>query len=489
MLAASGLTALLLGLTLASRALAAPPQQEPPADEIVVTADDHGREIELGEGQLLVVRLQASPSTGYSWQVSEPGIEPILQQAGAAEFQPESELLGAPGIQILRFEGVRDGDSTLMLEYRRPWEAEAEPAGTFSLQVRAQGPFHGLRPSHTPTTLVETPVSLGDQSAADLPSTFNWCDLGGCTQVKDQGQCGSCWAFGTAGPLELNILIREGMPQDLSEQYLVSCNTEGWGCNGGLWAHDYHAWKVPPGEVGAGGVEESSFPYAAADEPCSPPHPHEYQIQTWTYVEGGQGVAPVVDIKRAINERGPVATAVCVNSAFQSYTGGVFDGPGCFLVNHAVVLVGWDDEQGDSGVWILRNSWGADWGEAGYMRIAYGVSNVGWGANYVTYVPSSCYALDTSVVPDGGGSITIEPPPNCQGDQYEPGTKVRLVAREASGWHFVNWSGAATGEGNVATVVVDSHKSATAHFQSDLCIPWLVLPLGLGICCVYKRRS
>lgn len=489
--AASGAVALAVGiaLALASTAIAAPPEQEPPAEEIVVTADDHGGEIELREGQLLVVRLQANPSTGYGWQVSEPAHEPILRQAGAGEFQPESELLGAPGIQILRFEGVREGDSTLILEYRRPWEPELEPSDSFRLQVRAQGPFGDPRPSETPGAPADTPASPDEQAAQDLPSSFNWCDLGGCTGVKDQGRCGSCWAFGTAGPLELNILIRQGVPEDLSEQYLVSCNTEGWGCNGGLWAHDYHAWKVPPGEDGAGGVREASSPYVARDGSCAPPHPHEYQIQTWSFVEHEQGIAPIVDIKRAIYEHGPVATAVCVNSPFQSYAGGVWDGPGCFLVNHAVVLVGWVDDQGDAGAWILRNSWGADWGEGGYMRIGYGVSNVGWGANYVTYVPSGCYALDTGVVPDGAGSITVDPPPNCPGDQYEPGTEVHLVARESSGWHFVNWSGAVTGEGNAATVMVDSHKSASAHFHADLCIPWLVLPLGLGICCAFWRRS
>ena len=122
------------------------------------------------------------------------------------------------------------------------------------------------------------------------------------------------------------------------------------------------------------------------------------------------------------------------------------------------------------------------------MHIAYGVSNVGYGANHVMYLPSRCYGLATGVVPDGVGSITLDPTPNCPGDQYEPGTEVHLVARESPGWHLVNWSGAATGEGNAVTIVVDSHKSATAHFQADLCVPWLVLPLGLGVCFVYRRR-
>ena len=66
-----------------------------------------------------------------------------------------------------------------------------------------------------------------------LPSSFNWCDLGACPPVRNQGGCGSCWAFGTVGPLESNILIHGGDAPDLSEQYLVSCNSDGWGCGGG----------------------------------------------------------------------------------------------------------------------------------------------------------------------------------------------------------------------------------------------------------------
>jgi putative hemolysin len=86
----------------------------------------------------------------------------------------------------------------------------------------------------------------------ELPSYLNWCDLGGCTSIKSQGSCGSCWAFGTVVPLESAILIKDGVEVDLSEQWLVSCNSDGWSCSGGWFAHNYHQWKTDPcGDSGA----------------------------------------------------------------------------------------------------------------------------------------------------------------------------------------------------------------------------------------------
>jgi inhibitor of cysteine peptidase len=482
---------LILGLALAlsSSAFAQPPPQGPP-EQIVVTAADDGGQIELDEGQVLVVRLLSNPSTGYGWQVAQPALGGVLRQADVVEFEPHSDLLGAPGTEILSFEGVTAGEVTLTLEYRRPWESRAEPAGTFHLQVRALGTFEGAPPSPTPSPTGKTSASGEEQGPTDLPPAFDWCERGGCTPVRDQGQCGSCWAFATVAPLELNVLIQGGTGEDLSEQYLVSCNTDGWGCNGGGFAHDYHAWKVPPGEEGAGALSEPAFPYVASDVPCAPPHAHLYQIESWQFVASEWSVPPVVDIKRAIYEHGPVAAAVCVNSAFQSYSGGVFEGPGCTVVNHAVALVGWDDSQGENGAWLLRNSWGPDWGEEGFMRIAYGVSNVGFGANYVQYAPSPCYSVATDVAPDGAGSISLDPPPGCAGDRYEPGTEIRLAALASPGWRFESWTGAVSGDLPSASLVVDSHKSVTAQFRPDLCTPWLLLPLGLAACWASKwRRS
>ncbi len=213
-------------------------------------------------------------------------------------------------------------------------------------------------------------------------ANWNWCNQGMCTPVRNQGSCGSCWAFGTVGILESNLLIHESASEDLSEQYLVSCNTDGWGCDGGWWAHDYHQWKFSAPETEAGAVPESEFPYTATDYPCGGPYSHPWKINSWGYVDPYQEIPSVDDIKQAIMDYGPVGVGICVGAAFQAYNGGIFDYNEPGDVNHAVILVGWIDADG---VWILRNSWGPGWGEDGYMRIKYGASQVGYAANYIMY--------------------------------------------------------------------------------------------------------
>jgi len=223
------------------------------------------------------------------------------------------------------------------------------------------------------------------ESTYDVPPSFDWRDLGGCTSVKDQDGCGSCWAFGTVGSLECNILIHDHKEVDLSEQWLVSCNQNGWSCNGGWWAHDYFQWKTDRFN-GTGAVLEEDFPYVARNVPCDGPYPHPYLIDSWRFIGFSQGVAPTEKIKQAIMTYGPVSVACAVTHAFGAYTGGVFneDDPQAGI-NHAVVLVGWDDNQGAEGVWFMRNSWGPGWGEDGYMRIEYGCCKIGFAACYVDY--------------------------------------------------------------------------------------------------------
>lgn len=233
---------------------------------------------------------------------------------------------------------------------------------------------------------------------ADLPEAFDWRALDGCTPVRNQRNCGSCWAFGSVGAIECNIKIRDSVTVDLSEQWLVSCNSDGWSCSGGWWAHKYYCWDSDQCYE-SGAVMEVDFPYAAANLPCNCPYPHSYRIASSYYIGSPYGVPSVDAMKQAILDHGPISVAVASSDAMHAYTGGVFSYYAAGDINHAVVLVGWDDSQGREGVWIMRNSWGSGWGEEGYMRIEYGASRIGYGAVYVNY--------------PGAVRITTESLPSC----------------------------------------------------------------------------
>jgi len=373
--------------------------------EIVVRQGDNGRRFEINEDQTLVISLPANPSTGYTWTPAG-GLLHALSQLGEAEFVPYSDQLGSSGVQVLRFKPLEAGDIALSLVYHRPWEKK-EPLRDFSVRISAVGDFvegpKGL--IDTPATADSKPSSDGPliddgtsteslESPAGLPSSLNWCSAGGCTGVKDQGSCGGCWAFSTAGVLESAVKIKDGVERDLSEQHLISCNTDGFGCGGGWWAFNYY---VDQGDADDGAVYEADFPYRASDVSCSPPYVHHETITSWNYAESS-----VAGIKQAIHDQGPIAVAVCVGDRFQNYTSGVMetdessDCPDNNPVNHGVILVGWDDSLGTSGAWRLKNSWGSGWGESGYMWIGYGVSRVGYGSAYVNYA-------------GGGGSTNTSP--------------------------------------------------------------------------------
>ncbi len=242
------------------------------------------------------------------------------------------------------------------------------------------------------------------QALLALPSSFDWREQGGLTPIKNQGSCGGCWSFGTVAPFEALIKLQTGQTVDLAEQYLINCNMEGWGCNGGWWAHDYHWFKAVSGEL-PGAVLEAAAPYKARDGICED-YAHPYQLTSWAYV-AGQPRPNVQAIKNAIFTYGPVAAAVYVGPKFQAYKSGIFNATESGKVNHAIVLVGWVDDLGpDNGYWILRNSWGTSWGEQGYMKIRYGVNDVGYSANYVR--------LDTTPTPtpNPDPAPTPDPTPN-----------------------------------------------------------------------------
>jgi C1A family cysteine protease len=269
-------------------------------------------------------------------------------------------------------------------------------------------------------------------SGSVVPPSFDWRDYGGCTPIRDQGGCNSCWAFATVGALECAILIRDGVSVDLSEQWLISCNAAGFGCSGGGYAHSYFGLQADRCG-GTGAVLETDFPYSATEGSCDCPYEHHYSIDDWAYI-GSSTTPEVDDLKRAILEYGPISVSVHASGAFQGYDHGIFNYCGEGEINHMVVLVGWDDTQGTSGVWIMRNSWGRFWGENGYMRIAYNCALIGYAACYVDYRPITVSC-----------NTEFGPAPLAVDFQYEaPGTTV-------SGLHW------AFGDGATSTDFSPSH--------------------------------
>lgn len=341
--------------------------------------------VRLPGAQVAAVELPANFSTGHRWEVEqlETG---NLAYLGDEYIQDGAGLLGAPGRQVLYFRGERSGDEYVHLAYRHAAPGRT-PLQRATLHVQVLEPYRGDFAIHPKVDF--TPRFSMGENPLGLPQHFSWCEQGGCTAVKNQGSCGSCWAFATVAPLESAVKIHDGVDVDLAEQYLVSCNNEGWGCNGGWWGHAYHYDQMVYGELEAGAVSESGFPYSATDESCNPPHAKAKKLVGWNYVSSAYDIPSVDALKQAIYEHGPISVAVCVNTEFQYYSGGVFSGPSCTGVNHGVTLVGWDD--GD-GAWIMKNSWGSGWGEGGYMRIRYNVSQIGYAAAWVDYGPAKLQA-------------------------------------------------------------------------------------------------
>ncbi len=223
--------------------------------------------------------------------------------------------------------------------------------------------------------------------------SFDWRDQGGVTPVVDQGSCGSCWAFCAAAALESQVLIYSGVTENISEQAVVSCNTEGDGCGGGWMDTAYDMW------ISHGAVNEACMPYHANDtDPC---------IQSGCDVIAAMDDYYYVDsnvdaIKTAVLS-GPVAVAMAVCGGFNAYTGGCYE-ENCSEINHGVTIVGWDDDM-CGGVWIVKNSWGPDWGDEGFIYMRYGTCYIGYGAAAINYTPEQTvhFFHDSHVIDDSAG--------------------------------------------------------------------------------------
>jgi len=239
-------------------------------------------------------------------------------------------------------------------------------------------------------------------SSMTFPSSWDWRDFGVATEIRDQDGCGSCWDFAGIAALEAVIDINEGVEYDLSEQQILSCETQGHGCSGGWysWAWDYITEN--------GAVLESCMPYQASDTVACADGSCAMVATT-----GGWADIPnnVDAIKEAVMES-PVATTFTVYSDFSSYGGGCYEHEGDDPINHAVLIIGWQDTLcNGEGAWLIKNSWGTDWGLSGYGYIKYGSCNIGTATQQVFYNPGDNLVYHSNSLDDaaGDGDGRIDP--------------------------------------------------------------------------------
>jgi cathepsin L len=202
-----------------------------------------------------------------------------------------------------------------------------------------------------------------------VPDSIDWRTHGMVTGVKDQGQCGSCWSFGTTGTLEGQWKKKHGSLVSLSEQNLVDCDTA-WdnGCNGGLPTKAYQY-------IIKNGIDtESSYPYTAHQGSCKFSAAHVgAKMTSFKQVSRDSESA----LKNAVGSIGPVAVGIdASHMSFQLYSGGVYDEKSCSTtrLDHAVLVVGYGAENGKD-YWLVKNSWGKGWGESGYIKMSRNLNN------------------------------------------------------------------------------------------------------------------
>ena len=217
--------------------------------------------------------------------------------------------------------------------------------------------------------------------SVDCPdrSRFDWRSSGKVTPVKNQGSCGSCTMFAAIAAWEGSHAIRNGALVDASEQRLLSCTAGS--CSGAILDNQREELMLGTQSGDPGTATEASYPYTASNSACNTSASTPYNAINTARVSSTAVIPTVDEMKEAICEHGPIAMQMRVTDAFRAYDSGIFNEDASGSTNHAMAIVGWDDREG--GYWIVKNSWGASWGESGYMRVAWGSNSVGKYAGFV----------------------------------------------------------------------------------------------------------
>jgi len=246
---------------------------------------------------------------------------------------------------------------------------------SFSLGVNKftdllQSEFQSLN-GYRPSDIIQAESIFVADEGVELPDSIDWRKEGIVTRVKDQEQCGSCWAFSATGSLEGQHAKKTGQLITLSEQQLVDCSQKfgNNGCNGGLMDYAFKYIKA------VGGVElECAYTYTGKDGKC------EFEERKVAATLDGFVDIKSEDedaLKQALATVGPISVAIdASHNSFQLYNSGVYHEPACSQtsLDHGVLAVGYGTENGKD-YWLVKNSWGDNWGEDGYIKMSRNRNN------------------------------------------------------------------------------------------------------------------
>lgn len=204
------------------------------------------------------------------------------------------------------------------------------------------------------------------EKSYSLPKSVDWREKNAVSSVKNQKSCGSCWAFSAVGAIEGAYAIQDGILEDLSPQHLVDCDTSDNGCSGGLMSNAFEFIMQ------RGITTESEYPYRGNEGSCKNPQVLK-SILGYYDVPAGSGY----ELQKAITKN-PVSVAIEADSAvFQNYVSGVIDDSSCgSSLNHGVLVIGFEQNTRIP-YYIVKNSWGENWGENGFVRLAINDSYAG----------------------------------------------------------------------------------------------------------------
>jgi C1A family cysteine protease len=212
-----------------------------------------------------------------------------------------------------------------------------------------------------------------------VPTSVDWRDNNAVTDIKNQGKCGSCWAFSTTGSIEGIVSIKENKLYNISEQQLVDCSTKNNGCEGGSMDQGFQY------VINNGLCSEKNYSYEGVDDVC-----RSDSCQSVVNISSYRDIYPSeVFLKRAVAQQ-PVSVAIQANLiSFQHYKSGIYNDDECgSKLDHGVLVVGYGiDSNTSTEYWIVKNSWGKDWGENGYIRIQKD-TNKEYGICGISKIPS-----------------------------------------------------------------------------------------------------